>query len=74
MKTPRIAVDGLHKCDNCGKIHDAIDLLGMEDLHLRVEAGNPVPSGECPSCGALCYPYTKRLPKRVSNKLPSTVR
>ena len=66
MKTKRIAVGGLHKCGNCGKIHDAIDLGDMEDLHERVEAGNSVPSGECPDCGALCYPYTKRLVRKDS--------
>jgi len=59
MRTPRIATEGLHKCDNCSKIFDAIDLKDIEDLSLRIDAGGIVPSGDCPDCGALCYPYTK---------------
>jgi hypothetical protein len=62
MKTPRIATEGIHKCDSCEKLYDAIDLEAIEDLALRVDAGGTVPSGECPDCHALCYPFTKPRP------------
>jgi hypothetical protein len=44
------------KCDNCGKQWTANALKEIRDLNLRVEAGGVVPAGECPECGALCYP------------------
>lgn len=50
----------LHRCDNCGKVHCQPDLRMVEDYSLRVEPGNPAPSGECPDCGALCYPLEKQ--------------
>lgn len=58
MRTPKFADTGLHTCDGCGKISSAENLEDIEDLGQRVEAGGTVPSGECPECGALCYPST----------------
>ena len=56
-----------HTCDNCGKVYDDTDDLNTaENLNMRLEPGSIVPSGECPECGALCYPtgsYTYELPK-----------
>jgi hypothetical protein len=48
--------DGKHRCDNCGKTWKADELEGIKDLDNRVDAGSVVPSGQCPECGALCYP------------------
>ena len=56
MKTSKLVVSGKHQCDNCSKTFDAKKLLDIQDLFERVEGGSIVPSGECPSCGALCYP------------------
>ncbi len=48
------------RCRDCGKVwvDDALDLI--EDISLRVEAGEPMPSGQCPDCGALCQPGDDR--------------
>lgn len=46
----------LHKCDNCGLISAEDQLDMVRDYHERVDAGGVAPSGECPDCGALCYP------------------
>lgn len=56
------------KCDNCGwrgvpKIDAFADI---PDLFERIEPGGVVPSGECPECGALCYPL-KPKPKHVAH-------
>ena len=48
--------NGKHRCDNCGEIWKADQLEGIKDLDHRVDSGSVVPSGECPECGALCYP------------------
>ena len=45
-----------HLCDNCGKTFVEKKLKEIKDLLQRVEPGRIVPSGECPECGALCYP------------------
>ena len=50
------STDGKHRCDNCGEIWKADELEGIENLDNRVDPGSIVPSGECPECGALCYP------------------
>jgi len=41
-------------CQNCGKEWDNGQLNPIQDIHQRVEPGEPMPSGECPDCGALC--------------------
>jgi len=48
-----------HICDSCATIYQNIDDLNpAENLNMRLEPGSIVPSGECPKCGALCYPET----------------
>ena len=51
-----LATDGNHRCDNCGKIWKVDELEDIENLDNRVDPGSIVPSGQCPECGALCYP------------------
>jgi len=46
----------LHRCDNCGKLHNEQTLLAAKDLSMRTDPGGVVPSGECEDCGSLCYP------------------
>ena len=60
MREPKLAESGRHTCDGCGKTWNADKLLDFEDLMQRIEPGGMVPSGECPSCGALCYPKAKK--------------
>lgn len=44
------------ECDNCSdRATDYIPLEEVEDLFLRIEAGQQVPAGECRKCGALTY-------------------
>ncbi len=62
MKGPQILeLSKLHVCDNCGSRHDVEALEEIKDLEERLDhpLGHPdcvMPSGECPVCGALCYP------------------
>lgn len=53
-----------HECQNCGKLWDYEQLeQEIDRLAERVSPGEPMPSGECPSCGALCQPTGKELPR-----------
>lgn len=45
-----------HECDNCSALWEEGDLKPAADLSERVDPGGVMPSGECPDCGALCYP------------------
>jgi len=46
-----------HRCDSCGRVFgEEEDLAEISDLWGRVLPGDTMPSGECPQCGALCYP------------------
>lgn len=45
-----------HYCQNCAWRGQTSDLKEIKDFHERVMPGEPVPSGECPECGALCQP------------------
>lgn len=47
----------LFECQNCEAIWDEKDLKPVKDLEERVSPGEPVPYGECPTCGAVCHPY-----------------
>lgn len=48
---------GVATCQNCGrKWLDGHLVNPIPHLHERVAAGEPMPSGECPTCGALCHP------------------
>ena len=45
-----------HVCADCGKAFPREKpLQPVERFWQRVEAGEVVPSGQCPDCGALCY-------------------
>lgn len=46
----------MHACDNCGEEWYDSQLVPAKSLSERVDPGGPMPSGECPDCGALCYP------------------
>jgi len=59
---PRFAVitndenEAVDVCDNCKKEWKRGMLCEAKDYFQRIEPGGVVPSGECPECGALCYP------------------
>lgn len=44
------------QCQNCEWEGDEADTNPVEDIFERVSPGEPMPSGECPKCGALCQP------------------
>lgn len=46
----------VHKCQSCGTKWDKDALKEIKDIFQRVAPGEPMPSGECPDCGALCHP------------------
>lgn len=53
-------------CQNCDWRGPDEDLRPIHDVTARVAPGEPMPSGECPTCGALCHPVppepdTKRV-------------
>jgi uncharacterized protein len=41
------------RCQDCAWKGDEMDCNAIEDLFERVAPGEPMPSGECPTCGAL---------------------
>lgn len=44
------------QCQDCGLVVRNTNLKPVKNLLQRVEPGEPMPSGECPECGALCQP------------------
>lgn len=46
----------IHVCDNCSWSGAEPVPVDLGKLGERIEPGGVVPSGECPQCGALCYP------------------
>lgn len=46
----------VHECGNCGEFHERDKLNPIKDIEQRVAPDEPMPSGECPDCGALCHP------------------
>jgi hypothetical protein len=46
----------MNKCGNCDSEWTDEQLNVVKNLFLRVLPGEPMPSGECPECGALCHP------------------
>ncbi len=55
-QTRDIVAESQHVCQNCGSTFPAeTELPGPQALEQRVSPGEPVPSGECPKCGALCH-------------------
>lgn len=49
------------RCDNCGGIFFNFQLKEVSDLLSRVQPGETMPSGDCPKCGALCFPHHQSL-------------
>lgn len=43
------------KCQNCTWRGYPGQTRGVQNLAVRVAPGEPMPVGECPSCGALCH-------------------
>jgi hypothetical protein len=43
-------------CQDCNWRGPDTELREIKDLYQRVEPGEPMPSGACPECGALCQP------------------
>lgn len=59
MSTDEMGVspDSTHKCDNCSSIWSGEQLDPICDIMQRINAGGTVPSGQCPECQALTYPF-----------------
>ena len=51
-----VSGDDRSQCQNCGRMWPHELLAGVEDLSMRVGPGEPMPSGECRACGAVCLP------------------
>ena len=45
-----------HICDDCGKRWTLQEVVEAKEMIQRVDPGGIMPSGQCPECGALCYP------------------
>jgi hypothetical protein len=48
--------EDLSVCQNCETEWPTSILPAVQDITQRVSPGEPMPSGECPSCGAVCHP------------------
>ena len=51
-----LAIYTISRCGSCAKAHTAETLIEIENYSTRVTPKGPVPSGQCPGCGALAYP------------------
>lgn len=47
------------QCQDCALIHDIDDLVGITYPHMKLMAGDPMPAGQCPNCGALANLYSE---------------
>ncbi|MFW6118821.1 MAG: hypothetical protein ACOC7S_00645 [Planctomycetota bacterium] len=55
-RTQHAPVKRRHVCSDCGRTFpEEKPLPPIENLWQRVEAGEVMPSGQCPECGALCH-------------------
>lgn len=54
----------MHKCENCQWKGARPLPMPEKDIHERVSPGEPMPSGECPECNAVCHPVPSKAPKR----------
>ena len=45
-----------YACANCGAVWTAAQLAPYHDFWSRVQPGEIIPQGDCPDCGAFCYP------------------
>lgn len=48
--------DADQECQGCGERCHTDELEDIADYGQRVTPGDLAPSGECPECGALCFP------------------
>ena len=60
-------------CGNCRGIYENESLLPLQDLEQRSAAGEEVPAGECPECGALCHLIKTRKPMQPIHRLFASV-
>ena len=49
----------LCECANCGLRTKADDLDPTHDIWSRIQPGEILPHGDCPECGAFCYPVNR---------------
>jgi hypothetical protein len=49
------------RCQDCQWKGDEADCDAIEDIFERVDPGEPMPSGQCPKCGALCQPEREHI-------------
>jgi hypothetical protein len=45
-------------CQNCDARYTQDELDRIDDVHERILPGDTMPSGQCPECGAVCFPIT----------------
>ena len=45
-----------YACANCGAVWTTAQLAPYHDFWSRVQPGEIIPQGDCPACGAFCYP------------------
>lgn len=62
---PLGADDDLCRCQNCSWQGPRADAHPINDITQRVDPGEPMPSGECPKCGALCQPIEEVLTEQM---------
>ena len=58
MMKPELSGEDLTECQNCGTVRPERELDDIENLLARLAAGDIVPVGQCPDCGAVCQPVT----------------
>ena len=55
-------------CDNCGDLiflgDEPFRYAEIKDMNQRIDAGEMVPSCDCPQCGALAYPASKMIRRK----------
>lgn len=47
-----------YRCQNCHHVAERDTLPDAQDLHQRIDPGEPWTDKECPHCGALAHPTT----------------
>ena len=55
----------MSRCENCGRVWKDDELKEVKDVFVRVLPGEPMPSGECPECGAVCHPVAPQGQKEI---------
>jgi hypothetical protein len=48
--------DAKFRCQDCQAVIEEKDLKDLTRVFCRVEPGDVMPHGECPHCGAACFP------------------